>query len=113
MDEIRILSPTAILGYGFPEVSFAAGLDRRPHLIAVDAGSTARMVTSGTWPASRVGRLSAGSASAMTRSVVDSARAAATSTASEAGSSTTRRVPSPVSLPNRCCCAGRNSPARI
>jgi hypothetical protein len=39
-DEIRILSPTAILGYGFPEASFRAGLQRRPHLIAVDAGST-------------------------------------------------------------------------
>ena len=39
-DEIRILSPTAILGYGFPEASFRAGLARRPHLIAVDAGST-------------------------------------------------------------------------
>ena len=38
--EIRILSPTAILGYGFPEASFRAGLARRPHLIAVDAGST-------------------------------------------------------------------------
>jgi hypothetical protein len=25
MDEIRILSPTAILGYGFPESSFQAG----------------------------------------------------------------------------------------
>ena len=40
MDEIRILSPTAILGYGFPESSFQAGLAREPHLIAVDAGST-------------------------------------------------------------------------
>jgi len=40
MDEIRILSPTAILGYGFPESSFRAGLAREPHLIAVDAGST-------------------------------------------------------------------------
>ena len=39
-DEIRILSPTAILGYGFPESSFQAGLARKPHLIAVDAGST-------------------------------------------------------------------------
>ena len=26
--EIRVLSPTAILGYGFPESSFAAGLAR-------------------------------------------------------------------------------------
>ena len=40
VDEVRILSPTAILGYGFPESSFQAGLARQPHLIAVDAGST-------------------------------------------------------------------------
>ena len=40
MKEYRVLSPTAILGYGFPEESFKAGLDRKPHLIAVDAGST-------------------------------------------------------------------------
>ena len=40
MDEMRILSPTAILGYGFPEESFAEGMRRKPHVIAVDAGST-------------------------------------------------------------------------
>lgn len=40
MAELRILSPTAILGYGFPLASFQAGLDRNPHVIAVDAGST-------------------------------------------------------------------------
>lgn len=40
MDEFRILSPTAILGYGFPAESFEAGMKRDPHLIAVDAGST-------------------------------------------------------------------------
>ncbi|MCL6560271.1 MAG: hypothetical protein K6U74_16055, partial [Firmicutes bacterium] len=40
MDEIRLLSPTAILGYGFPEESFKEGLSRNPHAIAVDAGST-------------------------------------------------------------------------
>lgn len=40
MDEIRVLSPTAILGYGFPLTSFEEGLKRKPHLIAVDAGST-------------------------------------------------------------------------
>jgi hypothetical protein len=39
-DEFRILSPTAILGYGFPEESFQRGLERRPHMIACDAGST-------------------------------------------------------------------------
>lgn len=38
--EFRILSPTAILGYGFPEDSFKRGIERKPHLIAVDAGST-------------------------------------------------------------------------
>jgi hypothetical protein len=36
----RILSPTAILGYGFPVRSFREGMRRRPHVIAVDAGST-------------------------------------------------------------------------
>ncbi|MDA8235444.1 MAG: acyclic terpene utilization AtuA family protein [Clostridia bacterium] len=40
MHEIKILSPTAILGYGFPEGSFRAGMDRKPQVIAVDAGST-------------------------------------------------------------------------
>jgi hypothetical protein len=36
----RVLSPTAILGYGFPEKSFENGLQKGPDLIAVDAGST-------------------------------------------------------------------------
>ncbi len=40
MEEMRILSPTAILGYGFPESSFEAGMALKPHVIAVDAGST-------------------------------------------------------------------------
>lgn len=40
MEEIRILSPTAILGYGFPMESFVEGMKRKPHVIAVDAGST-------------------------------------------------------------------------
>lgn len=40
MGELRILSPTAILGYGFPLESFKEGLKREPHVIAVDAGST-------------------------------------------------------------------------
>jgi Acyclic terpene utilisation family protein AtuA len=39
-DELRILSPTAILGYGFPAASFDAGMALRPHVIAVDAGSS-------------------------------------------------------------------------
>lgn len=40
MEEIRVLSPTAILGYGFPMESFEEGMKRKPHIIAVDAGST-------------------------------------------------------------------------
>ncbi len=36
----KVLAPTAILGYGFPEESFAKGLAQKPDLIAVDAGST-------------------------------------------------------------------------
>ncbi|MDD8026180.1 MAG: acyclic terpene utilization AtuA family protein [Acidobacteriota bacterium] len=39
-EEFRVLSTTAILGYGFPKASFEAGIRRKPHLIAVDAGST-------------------------------------------------------------------------
>jgi len=39
MPGFTILSPTAILGYGFPEGSFERGLDAAPDLIAVDAGS--------------------------------------------------------------------------
>ena len=39
-EEFRILSTTAILGYGFPIASFVEGMKRKPHLIAVDAGST-------------------------------------------------------------------------
>jgi len=37
--EIRLLSTSAILGYGFPEESLKAGLARRPHVIGVDGGS--------------------------------------------------------------------------
>ncbi len=40
MKEFRVLSPTAILGYGFPEESFNKGMELKPHVIAVDAGST-------------------------------------------------------------------------
>lgn len=36
----KVLSPTAILGYGFPEESFRKGIEKKPDLIAVDAGST-------------------------------------------------------------------------
>ncbi len=40
MQELKVLSPTAILGYGFPEESFENGLSQKPDIIAVDAGST-------------------------------------------------------------------------
>lgn len=40
MKELRILSPTAILGYGFPMSSFEAGMAKKPDVIAVDGGST-------------------------------------------------------------------------
>ncbi len=39
-NEFKILSTTAILGYGFPLESFEAGLAKKPDLIAADAGST-------------------------------------------------------------------------
>ncbi len=38
--EVRILSPTAILGYGFPRESLEAGIRLEPDAIGVDAGST-------------------------------------------------------------------------
>src|SRR3954451_5438917 len=37
--EIRLLSASAILGYGFPEASLQAGMARAPHVIRVDGGS--------------------------------------------------------------------------
>jgi len=40
MREFKILSPTAILGYGFPMTSWEEGMKRKPDVIAVDAGST-------------------------------------------------------------------------
>lgn len=40
MKELKVLSPTAILGYGFPLKSFQEGMKRKPDVIAVDAGST-------------------------------------------------------------------------
>ncbi|MFW6034767.1 MAG: acyclic terpene utilization AtuA family protein [Halothermotrichaceae bacterium] len=39
MNEFKILSPTAILGYGFPEKSFYRGLEMGVDAIAVDGGS--------------------------------------------------------------------------
>jgi Acyclic terpene utilisation family protein AtuA len=38
--EVRVLSATAILGYGYPLASLEAGLALRPDVLAVDAGST-------------------------------------------------------------------------
>lgn len=40
MEEIRVLSPTAILGYGYPRESLEEGMRRRPDVLAVDGGST-------------------------------------------------------------------------
>ncbi|HEY3079062.1 MAG TPA: acyclic terpene utilization AtuA family protein [Chloroflexota bacterium] len=40
MAEMRILAPTAILGYGYPLASLERGLAADPHLIGVDGGST-------------------------------------------------------------------------
>lgn len=39
-DEVRILTPTGMLGYGFPLEWFRKGLDMRPDVITVDSGST-------------------------------------------------------------------------
>lgn len=39
-DEIRILTPSGMLGYGFPIDHFKAGLALKPHAITIDAGST-------------------------------------------------------------------------
>ncbi|SDM46059.1 acyclic terpene utilization AtuA family protein [Halarsenatibacter silvermanii] len=39
-NELRVLSPTGILGYGFPKKSFEKGMELEPDFIAVDAGST-------------------------------------------------------------------------
>lgn len=38
--KFKVLSPTAILGYGFPEESFNKAMEESPDLIAVDAGSS-------------------------------------------------------------------------
>lgn len=40
----KILSPTAILGYGFPEESFMKAMEESPDLIAVDAGLLTRVL---------------------------------------------------------------------
>ncbi|MEW6106694.1 MAG: acyclic terpene utilization AtuA family protein, partial [Bacillota bacterium] len=38
--ELRIISASGILGYGFPEASLARGMERKPDVIGCDAGST-------------------------------------------------------------------------
>ena len=38
--EVRMLSASGILGYGYPEASLRAGLARKPHMIGVDGGSS-------------------------------------------------------------------------
>jgi len=40
MDELRLLSTTPILGYGFAQSAFDAGLARNPHMIGADGGSS-------------------------------------------------------------------------
>jgi len=40
LKELKILSPCGILGYGFPKESFINGINKKPDVIAVDAGST-------------------------------------------------------------------------
>ncbi len=40
MNEMRVLSPTGVLGSGFVESSFERALASRPHFIGCDAGST-------------------------------------------------------------------------
>ena len=39
-NDIKILAPCGMLGYGFPEESFLRGMEEEPHGIVVDAGST-------------------------------------------------------------------------
>lgn len=40
VDELRIYSPTSVLGYGFPLTSFERAMAADPHVIAVDGGSS-------------------------------------------------------------------------
>jgi len=39
-NEVRMVSASGILGYGFPEVSLKAALERKPHMVGVDGGSS-------------------------------------------------------------------------
>lgn len=38
--EVRMMSASGILGYGFPEASLNTALERKPHMIGVDGGSS-------------------------------------------------------------------------
>ncbi len=38
--QVRMVSASGILGYGYPEASLKAGLERKPHMIGVDGGSS-------------------------------------------------------------------------
>src|SRR5918999_2999977 len=40
LDAVRMVSASGILGYGFPESSFKAALERKPHMVGVDGGSS-------------------------------------------------------------------------
>lgn len=37
---VRMISASGILGYGFPESSLKTGLERKPHMVGVDGGSS-------------------------------------------------------------------------
>lgn len=39
-NEVRMVSASGILGYGFPEASLARALEARPHMVGVDGGSS-------------------------------------------------------------------------
>jgi hypothetical protein len=40
VEQFRVLSTLGMLGYGIPETSLRRGVERRPHVIGADAGST-------------------------------------------------------------------------
>ena len=40
MNEIKILTPVGMLGYGFPEEDFKRGMERQPDAVILDSGST-------------------------------------------------------------------------
>src|SRR5215471_20728744 len=39
-EAVRMVSASGILGYGFPETSLKAALERKPHMVGVDGGSS-------------------------------------------------------------------------